>query len=52
MGLVEYREFGKGHTLPHFWTLCDPCELPHRSGDEDAMVDVLLGSDMWRPLNS
>ena len=47
MALVEYREFGKGHTLPQFWTLCDRCEVLYRSGDEDAMVDVLLASDTW-----
>jgi hypothetical protein len=46
--LVSYRQFGKGHTLPHFWTLCDPCELLYRSGDDGAIVDVILGSERWR----
>ena len=45
--LVRYRQFGRGHTLPHFWTLCDPCEQLYRSGDDDAIVAVLFGSDRW-----
>ena len=46
-GAVRYRLFGKGHTLPHFWTVCDRCERLHRSGDEDALVEVMVDSDQW-----
>jgi hypothetical protein len=45
--LVAYREYGKGHTLPSFWTLCDRCEGIYASGDEDAAVEVMRSSDGW-----
>jgi hypothetical protein len=45
--LVAYREYGKGHTLPTFWALCDRCEEIHASGNADAAVDVMRSSDGW-----
>lgn len=30
--LVTYRVYGKGHTLPNFWALCDRCEGNLRGG--------------------
>jgi hypothetical protein len=35
---VTYREYGKGHTLPSFWTLCDSCEQAYQADDLDALV--------------
>lgn len=32
---VQFRAYGKGHTLPTFWTVCDGCEdLVARRDDE------------------
>jgi hypothetical protein len=45
--LVAYREYGKGHTLPTFWALCDRCEGIYASGDVDAAVEVMRASDAW-----
>jgi hypothetical protein len=42
--LVQYRVYGKGHTLPTFWTLCDRCEQLYRAGDADAVVTVMMTS--------
>ena len=42
--LVGYREYGKGHTLPSFWALCERCEGVYRSGDDDAAVEVMRSS--------
>lgn len=41
---VTYEEYGKGHTLPRFWTLCDRCEGIYRSSDEDSAVEVMRTS--------
>jgi hypothetical protein len=45
--LVRYREYGKGHTLPTFWCLCESCELTYRSGDDDAAVVRMRSADPW-----
>jgi hypothetical protein len=42
--LVAYREYGKGHTLPTSWALCDRCEAIYDSGDDDATVEVMRSS--------
>lgn len=44
---VTYREYGKGHTLPRFWTLCTSCESMYRSGDDAALVAVMQRSGHW-----
>ena len=44
--LVAYREYGKGHTLPTSWALCDRCERIYSSGDDDAAVEVMRSS-VW-----
>lgn len=45
--LVTYRQYGKGHTLPTFWALCDRCEEIYASGETAAAVDVMRSSDAW-----
>jgi hypothetical protein len=35
---VRYRAWGKGHTLPTFWALCDGCEDLYRVGDDETLV--------------
>jgi hypothetical protein len=45
--LVSFRQYGKGHTLPGFWALCDRCEDIYATGDEDAAVEVMRSSDGW-----
>lgn len=41
---ARYREYGKEHTLPSSWTLCDRCESIYVSGDDDAAVDLMRAS--------
>jgi hypothetical protein len=43
-GLVTYREYGKGYTLPSWWALCQRCEDLYSSGDDDAAVAVMRSS--------
>lgn len=45
--LVAYCVYGKGHTLPTFWVLCDRCEQMYAAGDVDAAVQVMRSSDGW-----
>jgi len=45
--LLAYREYGKGHTLPTFWALCDRCERVYASGDDDAAVEVMRSYRSW-----
>jgi hypothetical protein len=40
-GLVQYRAYGKGHTLPTFWTLCVRCEGIYETGDDEAAVELM-----------
>lgn len=37
----EFRAFGKGHTLPTFWTACTRCEALVSSGDDDALLQLM-----------
>jgi hypothetical protein len=46
-GLVEYRVYGKGHTLPSFWGLCDSCEQTYRSGDDVPVIDLIRSAGAW-----
>lgn len=34
--LVAYSEYGKGHTLPSSWALCERCEEVCSTADDDA----------------
>jgi hypothetical protein len=45
--LVHYRIYGKRHTLPTFWMLCDGCEEIYKSGDDEAAVRLMKLSDGW-----
>lgn len=45
--LVAYQEYGKGHTLPTFWALCERCEGVYASGSSEAAVEVMRSSDGW-----
>ena len=42
--LVAYREYGKGHTLPSSWALCERCEEIYSTADDDAAVQVMRSS--------
>jgi len=44
---VAYRQYGKGHTLPTFWALCDRCEQVYASGDDDAAIALMRASNGW-----
>jgi hypothetical protein len=35
---VTFRIYGKGHTLPTFWSLCDRCEHLYDAGDDEALM--------------
>jgi hypothetical protein len=39
--LVWYQAYGKGHTLPTFWTLCERCEAVYRAGDDGVAVELM-----------
>lgn len=41
---VKYRVYGKGHTLPTFWTLCSACESIYQAGDDSALVEIMKAS--------
>lgn len=41
---VGYRVYGKGHTLPGFWTLCERCERRYAAGLDESLVRLLLAS--------
>lgn len=45
--LVQYRVYGKGHTLPTFWTVCDRCETLYQAGDEEALLAAMTASPEW-----
>jgi len=45
--LVTFTVFGKGHTLPHFWTLCDRCEQLYRAGDDEAILRLAVAEGSW-----
>lgn len=38
---TSYRVYGKGHSLPSFWALCEACEQMYRAGNDDAVVAVM-----------
>jgi hypothetical protein len=42
--LVAYREYGKGHTLPTSWALCERCEEIYSTVGDDAAVQVMRSS--------
>ncbi len=44
--LVGYRVYGKGHTLPSFWAVCDACEQRYQAGDDEALVQAMLAADV------
>jgi hypothetical protein len=46
-GAATYRVYGKGHTLPSFWTLCALCESIYQAGDDPALVEIMKVSDHW-----
>lgn len=46
-GLVEYRKYGKGHTLPSFWCTCDVCEDLVLGGNDDQLLERMRDADHW-----
>ena len=44
---VQYRVYGKGHTLPSFWTLCARCERLYAAGDYEALITLMLSAPSW-----
>jgi hypothetical protein len=45
--LVAYRVYGKGHTLPGFWALCQRCEALYEAGRDDDLVEIMKSSPGW-----
>jgi hypothetical protein len=45
--LVIFRMFGRRHTLPHFWTLCERCEQLYRAGDDEAILRLAVEEGGW-----
>jgi hypothetical protein len=46
-GLVRYREYDKGHTLPGFWALCQRCEELYLAGQDDDLVEIMKSAPGW-----
>lgn len=44
---ATFRMFGKGYTLPTFWTLCQSCEDIHAAGDHQGLADKMATSPNW-----
>jgi hypothetical protein len=47
IALVTYREYGKGHTLPTFWTLCQRCEDLYQRPADLEIVEIMKASGGW-----
>ncbi|GAA2136046.1 hypothetical protein GCM10009844_01940 [Nocardioides koreensis] len=45
--LIRYEQYGKGHTLPTFWALCDACETIYQAGEDVVAVGVTRSSGAW-----
>ena len=47
---MTYQVYGKGHTLPSFWTLCDRCEGIYRAGETETAVELMKEAQrgFWR----
>jgi hypothetical protein len=41
---ARFRLWGKGHTLPSFWTLCSSCENLHSVGDHTTLAATMRTS--------
>jgi hypothetical protein len=39
---VRFRVYGKQHTLPTFWTLCEHCERLYAAGIDVELVDLMI----------
>ena len=46
---VEYREYGKGHTLPTFWITCQDCEQLLDAGRDKELIERMKSSGGFRP---
>lgn len=44
-GKVRYREYGKEHMLPTFWTLCARCESLYAAGADAELVELMQRVD-------
>jgi hypothetical protein len=47
--LVTYRVYGKGHTLPGFWTTCEDCERRYAAGEDETLVALMRASGGFGP---
>jgi hypothetical protein len=45
--LVQYRVYGKGHTLPTFWTLCQRCERYYQAGNHEVLIGLMRNAPSW-----
>ncbi|MBE7194351.1 MAG: hypothetical protein INR66_17945 [Gordonia polyisoprenivorans] len=48
---ISYRAWGKGHTLPTYWMLCERCEQTYQAGDDDAAITVMKRYWLWNDVN-
>ena len=46
-GKVQYRVFGKGHTLPTFWCVCSRCERLYERGLDEELIRVMRAELEW-----
>lgn len=37
----QFQLWGKQHTFPSYWALCDRCEGKYQAGDEEALVELM-----------
>lgn len=47
---VQFRIYDKGRTLPTFWTVCDSCEELVASGNDEALLRLMLHWEEDAPL--
>lgn len=48
---IQYRAYGKGHTLPTYWTLCEQCEQIYQTGDDDAAINAMKNHWIWHDID-
>ena len=46
-GRIQYRVYGKGHTLPTFWCLCGRCERLYVRGLDDELLRIMREQSEW-----
>lgn len=46
---VQFRLYGKGHTLPTYWAFCDRCEALNDRLADDELLELMMRNHAWVP---